>query len=138
MQLYRISRTMWLVNFILEKSCPSALVIVLSLFLYYPSNAYSEDYLTASGCSVSKVGYLMALAEEYEQRTGVKIFVRGGGSVVGIEDLRTGNADYSGYNHNNFAGINELLQSGAAGFFQKPFSSQDLGTAIKNALSAKK
>ncbi len=95
MQLYRISRAMWLVNFILEKSCPSALVIVLSLFLYYPSNAYSEDYLTASGCSVSNVGYLMALAEEYEQRTGVKIFVRGGGSVVGIEDLRSGKVDFA-------------------------------------------
>ena len=43
---------------------------------------------------------------------------------------------YSGYNHNNFAGIDDLLKSGAAGFFQKPFSSQDIGIAIKNALSA--
>lgn len=43
---------------------------------------------------------------------------------------------YSGYNHNNFAGINELLKSGAAGFFQKPFSSQDIGMAIRNALSS--
>jgi len=63
-----------------------------------------------------------------------------GGNEV-FHSLKTINKDvlvllYSGYNHNNFAGINELLNSGAAGFFQKPFSAQDIGKAIKNALSA--
>ena len=63
-----------------------------------------------------------------------------GGNEV-FHALRTINKDatillYSGYNHNNFAGINDLLQSGATGFFQKPFSAQDIGTAIRNALSA--
>jgi two-component system cell cycle sensor histidine kinase/response regulator CckA len=63
-----------------------------------------------------------------------------GGNEV-FHSLKTINKDvrillYSGYNHNNFAGINELLNSGAAGFFQKPFSAQDIGMAIKNALSA--
>ncbi len=43
---------------------------------------------------------------------------------------------YSGYSHNNFSGINDLLKSGAAGFIQKPFSTQDLGIAIRKALSA--
>ena len=42
---------------------------------------------------------------------------------------------YSGYNHNNFAGINDLLKSGAAGFIQKPFSVQDFGIAVRKALS---
>jgi PAS domain S-box-containing protein len=41
---------------------------------------------------------------------------------------------YSGYSHNNFAGISELLNHGAAGFVQKPFTSQDLGSAIRKAL----
>jgi PAS domain S-box-containing protein len=64
---------------------------------------------------------------------------RGGNEVFNA--LKTINKDaviliYSGYNHNNFAGINELLKSGAAGFFQKPFSLQDIGDAIKKALSA--
>ena len=42
---------------------------------------------------------------------------------------------YSGYSHNNFAGINELLKQGAVGFIQKPFSSEEIGLAIKKALT---
>lgn len=62
-----------------------------------------------------------------------------GGNDV-FRSLTTINKDvivllYSGYNHSNFAGINELLQNGAAGFFQKPFSTQDIGIAIRNALA---
>ncbi|MDA8079330.1 MAG: response regulator [Nitrospiraceae bacterium] len=42
----------------------------------------------------------------------------------------------SGYSQNGFAGIDELLRRGAAGFIQKPFSRQNIGIAIKKALSA--
>jgi phosphate transport system substrate-binding protein len=73
---------------------PSLFLLIL-LFLLFPSPARSAEYLTASGCSISNVGYLTALAEEYERRTGVKIFVRGGGSVVGVEDLRNGKVDFA-------------------------------------------
>lgn len=102
------------------------------------------------------LGYTVLVAENgsagitlyREKQAGIHLVIldmimpKMGGNEV-FHALRTINKDvvillYSGYNHNNFAGINELLQSGAAGFFQKPFSSQDLGTAIKNALSAKK
>ena len=94
MQSYRINGTTGVAYVVLKKICLPALVIVL-LLLYYPPNAYSDGYLTASGCSVSNVGYLTALATEYERRTGGKIFVRGGGSVVGIEDLRSGKVDFA-------------------------------------------
>jgi signal transduction histidine kinase/ActR/RegA family two-component response regulator/HAMP domain-containing protein len=62
-----------------------------------------------------------------------------GGTEV-FHALRTINKDvkvllYSGYGHNNFAGIDELLKRGAAGFVEKPFTSQDIGMAIKNALA---
>jgi len=43
---------------------------------------------------------------------------------------------YSGYNHNHYAGINELLSRGAAGFVQKPFTVQDMGVAIRRALAS--
>jgi phosphate transport system substrate-binding protein len=69
-----------------------ALTCVL-LLLFTPSNARPADYLSISGCSVSNVGYLTELAKEYERVTGVKVFVRGGGSVVGLEDLRSGKVD---------------------------------------------
>ena len=73
----------------------SSLVLLLPLFLLHPSPARGADYLTASGCSISNVGYLAGLAAEYEKRTGVKVFVRGGGSVVGLEDLRSGKVDFA-------------------------------------------
>jgi len=53
------------------------------------------DPLVASGCSVSNVGYLTALAKDYEQLTGQGILVRGGGSVLGLEDLRSGKTDFA-------------------------------------------
>lgn len=72
-------------------------VFFLILFLHFisPSEVFSADYLTASGCSVSNTGYLTDLANEYERRTGTRIYVRGGGSVVGIEDLRSGRVDFA-------------------------------------------
>lgn len=64
--------------------------------------AYSEQ-LTGSGCSVSNVGYLTELAKDYEKITGVKMFVRGGGSIVGIEDLRSGRVDFAASCRHKFA-----------------------------------
>jgi len=57
-----------------------------------------------------------------------------------FEALKTINPDIpillcSGYSQNGFAGIDELMKSGAAGFIQKPFSRQSLGLAIKRILS---
>jgi len=73
----------------------AAFFIFIFLTLYFLPEGYAADYLTGSGCSVSNVGYLNDLAKEYEKRTGIKIFVRGGGSVVGIEDLRSGKVDFA-------------------------------------------
>jgi phosphate transport system substrate-binding protein len=73
-------------------------VAFLSLDVWFIGNlqtALAADYLTGSGCSVSNVGYLTELAKDYERRRGVKVFVRGGGSVVGIEDLRSGKVDFA-------------------------------------------
>lgn len=72
-----------------------ALIVLIALVLGLSSQAPAAEHLTASGCSVSNVGYLTDLAREYERRTGVKVFVRGGGSVVGIEDLRNGKVDFA-------------------------------------------
>ncbi len=43
----------------------------------------------------------------------------------------------SGYSADGFAGIDRLLQNGASGFIQKPFSRQKVAGAIKKALSGK-
>ena len=41
----------------------------------------------------------------------------------------------SGYSHHGFAGIDTLLDSGAKGFIQKPFTRQALARAVKEALA---
>jgi phosphate transport system substrate-binding protein len=71
-----------------------SLLILLSVFFLGALPAHSES-ITGSGCSVSNVGYLQELAKEYERQTGVKVLVRGGGTVVGIEDVRTGKVDFA-------------------------------------------
>lgn len=68
------------------------LTILLGCLTNIP-DTYSAQ-IVGSGCSVSNIGYLSAIAQEYERRTGVKVLVRGGGTVVGIEDLRTGRVDF--------------------------------------------
>jgi phosphate transport system substrate-binding protein len=71
------------------------LLISLSPILLCLSVSDAADHLTASGCSVSNVGYLTDLAKEYERRTGIKVLVRGGGSAAGIEDLRSAKVDFA-------------------------------------------
>lgn len=77
------------------KRSAAGLFIFLSCLTSAPPDAHPADYLTASGCSVSIVGYLSDLSKEFEHRTGIKVFVRGGGSVIGIDDVRTGKADFA-------------------------------------------
>src|SRR4030067_2660033 len=70
----------------------AALLILFICLANVP--AYSEQ-LTGSGCSVSNAGYLTELAKDYEKLTGVKVLVRGGGSMLGIEDLRSDRVDFA-------------------------------------------
>lgn len=69
------------------------LILISVLSLNVSAVAVCAEHIIASGCSVSNVGYLSELAREYEKHTGTKVFVRGGGSVVGIEDLRQNRVD---------------------------------------------
>lgn len=60
-----------------------------------PRTPSAADFISGSGCSVSNMGYLTDLAAEYERRSGMKVLIRGGGSAVGIDDLRSGTADFA-------------------------------------------
>ncbi|GER94008.1 hypothetical protein A45J_1766 [hot springs metagenome] len=65
-----------------------------------------------------------------------------GGSEV-FQAIKTINPDAkiilcSGYSHEGFAGIDNLLKSGAAGFVQKPFTRHAIAKAIKNAITQTK
>jgi len=69
-------------------------LILFCLFLS-PSISPAAETLSASGCSVSNVGYLNDLAKEYEKQSGTMMFVRGGGSIVGLRDLHQDKIDYA-------------------------------------------
>jgi phosphate transport system substrate-binding protein len=83
-----------IINIMLLKRLLQIMLIVF-LLGHIPNNVYAAQIITGSGCSVSKVGYLSAIAREYERLTGVKVLVRGGSSVVGIKDLAAGRVDFA-------------------------------------------
>ena len=95
MQTNLTRRKMETSGFVLKSVGLPLFFLLFTLLFLCPPKAHAADYFTVSGCSISNVGYLTELAAEYEKRTGVKIFVRGGGSVVGIEDLRSGKVDFA-------------------------------------------
>jgi phosphate transport system substrate-binding protein len=71
-----------------------SLIIIICLVLVYGPAAAVEP-LIASGCSVSNFGYLNDLAGEFEKETGIKVLVRGGGSLVGLNDLGDQKTDFA-------------------------------------------
>lgn len=73
----------------------AAVLLVLAATFVPRVPAFAAEYITGSGCSVSNTGYLTDLAAEYERRTGIKVLVRGGGSAVGIDDLRSRSVDFA-------------------------------------------
>jgi phosphate transport system substrate-binding protein len=68
---------------------------VFILFIFSHSLVSSAESLTASGCSVSTVGYLLDLSREYEKQTGVNMSVLGGGSLRGLMDLLQNRVDFA-------------------------------------------
>ena len=52
--------------------------------------------LTWVGCGISKKSYVTDLAKVFEQRSGIKINIEGGGATKGIRDTASGHADLGG------------------------------------------
>lgn len=52
--------------------------------------------LTWVGCGISKKAFMGAVSKAYEQKTGVKIVLEGGGATRGIVDVAAGKADMGG------------------------------------------
>ena len=48
------------------------------------------------GCGISKKSYVTALAKAYEERTGIKVDLQGGGATKGIRDVAAIEADVGG------------------------------------------
>ena len=70
-------------------------IFLMLFFFAAPVLAQASEALTGSGCSVSIPGYLADLAKEYEKASGIKVSVRGGGSILGLNDLQEKKVDFA-------------------------------------------
>lgn len=68
---------------------------LIAVTLLVGTPAFAED-LNWVGCGISKKAFMGALAKQYEQKTGVKINLEGGGATRGIRDVALGKADIGG------------------------------------------
>ncbi|MBI5100277.1 MAG: phosphate ABC transporter substrate-binding protein [Nitrospirae bacterium] len=69
--------------------------IVICCLISDPRQACPAAFITGSGCSVSIPGYLAELAMVYEKESGVRVAVRGGGSLQGLHDLANNRVDFA-------------------------------------------
>ena len=55
-----------------------------------------QRVITWRGCGISKKAFMAHAAEVYEQRTGVRVELSGGGAALGIQAAGEGAADFGG------------------------------------------
>lgn len=73
--------------------CTFALCVALAA----TSTAQAEEVvLTWTGCGITKKAFMAELAAAYEQKTGVKIEISGGGATKGIRQVASGETDIGG------------------------------------------
>ena len=61
-----------------------------------PVLALSQETLTWAGCGITKKAFMAELAKGFEEKTGVKIKLEGGGATRGIRDAAEGLIDMGG------------------------------------------
>jgi phosphate transport system substrate-binding protein len=73
----------------------SFIAVLAAVLLAVPGMTFAGE-LTWVGCGISKKAFMGAVAKAYEQKTGVKIGLEGGGATRGIEDVAAGRSDMGG------------------------------------------
>jgi phosphate transport system substrate-binding protein len=73
-----------------------AVSMILLSMVVPPVIADQHAPLRWVGCGISKKAYMVALAEAYEKKTGVKIDLEGGGATRGIREVAASTADIGG------------------------------------------
>jgi len=59
-------------------------------------SAESDNTITWAGCGITKKAFMSELAKAYEQKTGIKILLQGGGATRGIRDTVKSKMDMGG------------------------------------------
>ncbi len=70
-------------------------LLILALAQTISGFVFAQE-LTWTGCGISKKAFMSALAKTYEQKTGVKIVLSGGGATKGIRATSAGESDMGG------------------------------------------
>lgn len=73
-----------------------AVSMILLSMVVPPVIADQQAPLRWVGCGISKKAYMVASAEAYEKKTGVKIDLEGGGATRGIREVAASTADIGG------------------------------------------
>lgn len=71
-------------------------LIVWLLVAGLPALSATAEELSWAGCGITKKAFMADLAQAYEQRSGVKIDVQGGGATRGIRDSAAMRVDMGG------------------------------------------
>lgn len=86
MSLYRRFRT----------ALPLLFISLISLFLATATVNAKSTEIHWAGCGISKLGFMQDLAQAYEQQSGIKIILEGGGATKGIRKTASGEIDMGG------------------------------------------
>ena len=116
------------VNDIIRQSVDLLTETVLTIYDEHAVRNYAKIYSSPSATPSCLRKAAAGINVCREKRGGIHLVILGiiipkmGGNEV-FRSLKSNNKDiiiilYSSYNHSNFAGINEPLQNGEAGFFQ--------------------
>ena len=71
-------------------------LLTLSALLSGVSAQAAENELTWVGCGITNKAFMAELAAAYEQKSGIKINLQGGGATKGIRDTALGKSDLGG------------------------------------------
>jgi phosphate transport system substrate-binding protein len=80
---------------LMSKTSMRSLVLCFAISLFLSSTAYAGD-LTWTGCGISKKAFMTEMSKAYEQKTGTKVILSGGGATKGIRATAAGESDMGG------------------------------------------
>jgi len=89
---------------------------LLTLFITVFFSSYSlatslskndDNVITWAGCGITKKAFMAELAIHYENKTGVKVLLSGGGATKGLRDAASLKIDIGGSCRMNLPGINK-------------------------------
>ncbi len=69
---------------------------IVFTFSAFISTAHANQELNWVGCGISKKAYVTSLAKQFEEETGIRINIQGGGATKGIRQVMTQTADLGG------------------------------------------